>query len=639
MSIIDRDEDRTLAEFIRERWQLAEDTEHRSHRQKWEHLDHLYHSASRWHAALNGASARDADEVHAAGQETFGPELFIPYSFTVVETILPRMVSNRPKILVLPRDEVAVPNVDNMRRTIDAQQDQIDYEITLQSSIKSALEYGLGSEKTAWRLTPHQGDSFQLAPPSGTQKGTAWVPEKIENPGPAFDDNDVEDVDIWNLRWDPLGDSMKTIRYLIHTTWRDTNYVLGMVKSGSWPLQPNLEAADIDGKGMSENFTSAWSGRMKARGYENFAPAGKDIHEVWEYHDGTEVCTVLNRDLIVKRQGNGAWHGEIPFDIFRPTEELHRFAGIGEIEPIESLQQEMNTLRSQRRFNAMLKLAQVFAYDSGVVDPGNIVFAPGMLVGVPGNPQDLIQPLQVGDIPYSGFREEERLESNIDRTTGISDTVQGVGAAGQTATGVQLVQAAANVRIQSKTHRAEIELMKGVGRKMLRNNQQHIRGDRVMLEPVAPAPHAPERRYQWFKTGPAELAGEMYCAIDGGATQPRSEAQDRQDAQFLTPLVQQGMIDPQKGTVLILRKLGIPDPQHYLPPDQTVPPETLDILMAELQQLLPGQPPEMIRALIGDALQQATALREQQNAGRVPGGPPGGAANPQGAQQQLPQGG
>jgi hypothetical protein len=99
------------------------------------------------------------------------------------------------------------------------------------------------------------------------------------------------------------------------------------------------------------------------------------------------------------------------------------------------------------------------------------------------------------------------------------------------------------------------------------------------------------------------------------------------------------MIDPQKGTVLILRKLGIPDPQHYLPPDQTVPPETLDILMAELQQLLPGQPPEMIRALIGDALQQATALREQQNAGRVPGGPPGGAANPQGAQQQLPQGG
>ena len=64
------------------------------------------------------------------------------------------------------------------------------------------------------------------------------------------------------------------------------------------------------------------------------------------------------------------WHKQLPFSAFRPTVSgIKTLDGIGEIEPLEDLIQEMDTLRSQRRDNATLVLQKTFAYMDGVVDP------------------------------------------------------------------------------------------------------------------------------------------------------------------------------------------------------------------------------------------------------------------------------
>jgi hypothetical protein len=60
----------------------------------------------------------------------------------------------------------------------------------------------------------------------------------------------------------------------------------------------------------------------------------------------------------------------------------------------------------------------------------------------------MIFPIPLQDLPFSSYREEDNLKADIERVTGIDDSSSsGVGGAEQTATGVQLVQAAANVRI------------------------------------------------------------------------------------------------------------------------------------------------------------------------------------------------
>jgi hypothetical protein len=69
---------------------------------------------------------------------------------------------------------------------------------------------------------------------------------------------------------------------------------------------------------------------------------------VWEWHDGHRVCTVLDREILVQEAENPCV-GHIPFQVYRPTKVPKQMVGIGEVEPMEHLQRELDTLRSQRR--------------------------------------------------------------------------------------------------------------------------------------------------------------------------------------------------------------------------------------------------------------------------------------------------
>jgi hypothetical protein len=113
---------------------------------------------------------------------------------------------------------------------------------------------------------------------------------------------------------------------------------------------------------------------------------------------------------------NPARHKQMPFSVFRPaTAGIKQLPGIGVIQPIQQLR-EMSTLRSQRRDNAALKLAQVFAYSDGAIDVGDLQFFPGAAIPVHGEPRDFLYPVQVGDIPNSSYNEEDRIVQDIERT-------------------------------------------------------------------------------------------------------------------------------------------------------------------------------------------------------------------------------
>jgi hypothetical protein len=143
-------------------YQRAE-PEHKTFRGKAEEFYRLYRGFTDFRDQRR--DARDRDRWSPTRAE-WGAELFIPFCFSTVETIIPRMVAKGPRMIVVPRDEQALGNVHNMKIVVDAQCKQIDYETVLQVIGKDGLIYGLGVGKTRWKYetrmqvkaTPHPLD-------------------------------------------------------------------------------------------------------------------------------------------------------------------------------------------------------------------------------------------------------------------------------------------------------------------------------------------------------------------------------------------------------------------------------------------------------------------------------------------------
>lgn len=553
---------------------------HQPFRRNCERRYRMYRSyqESRSYAREN---PRDRDEVLRSLKREWGAELFIPYCFSVVETILPRMLTASPTMTFLPGNPVAEENIPETEMNVEAvqllhkrQQDQIDYNIRLQDVAKSGLIYGLGVQKTYWKTEYKEKRVLRPAKIRRTD-GVEWettLPTKVVS----FDDPFAESVDIFDFFWDPFASEIANgnCEYVIHRTWRSSRYVKRMVESGAWAEAAGWDLEELLKSSGPDRRDESWRARDLAGGMTTLDRAEvSDSHEIWEYHDGVQVITVLNGQWPVSVGDNPYWHGELPFQVYRPTKVPNELVGIGELEPIEDLQSEMNTLRSQRRDNATLKLQQVFAYMEGAVDPAHLKFGPGVAIPVNGPPGDFLTPINVGDIPNSGYQEEANLLADIVRTTGIDDTQSGSSPlqGAQTATGAQLVQAAANVRIQQKALLLEVEVVKPAARQWLALNQQKIRKTRLL--PGPPSPEAPDQRWSWVKVGPPQLAGELLVDVVGGSSQPDNVPQMRQDGeQLFQALAGNQQIDQTKLYKWMLEKFQVRNPESYiLPPPPMAP--------------------------------------------------------------------
>jgi hypothetical protein len=599
LSLPPPDQPKDVLQRVLERWNMSYDGVHKRCRDRWENLYALYAQYTDWRNTL-GTDRRDRDQGLREAQREWGAELFIPYAFSTVETILPRMLSNSPRVIIKPKREAWEDNADAMKTVVESQFANIDYELRLQRIARTGLKLGLGVQKTYWASKKRKGK--QLAP--ATTNSDKWVVEPVEHT--LIDDPFVEWVDPFDFVWDPFAANVQECEWVIHRTWRSTDYVTRLVEQKVWK---GVEVEDVrHGSGGSSNYTEVRQNRMRADGYPDFrAP---DVHEVWEYHDGDRIVTVLDRQWVVQDAPNPAWHGEIPFQVYRPTPRDGRLDGIGEIEPIVDLQYEINTLRSQRRDNATIVLQRAYAYQDGMIDPADFKIGPGRAIPTLGDPREVIFPLPTGDIPASGYQEEARLQADIERTTGIDDSLSGAGNSQQTATGVQLVQAAANERIRMKTRTAEVELVRAAGRQFMALNQQKILSNREVRVPSSPTPGEPDRRWAWRRIGPQDLRGEFELEVEGGSMAPENVPQQRQDAQFLLGLLQSPVgqqLDQRLVVEQVLGNAGIKEPARMIvepPKEPTVPQAQIDRalgLLAEsgvdrdlIQQAISAsrQPPE-----------------------------------------------
>lgn len=455
-------EEKRLLDLVCKRWGAAEKL-HQQYRPKWDQFYGLSRNWRRQKKALTQASTEnDRDVVIDELKRQWGQELFIPYCHTVIETVLPRILSRDVQYRALPGDlsDAAHEAAEPLERLYERDAKAMSYTRKLQESARSGLRYGLGVHKDYWECRTRKGKSIAGY---DTKAGYQVRDKRIT----VYEGPQNESVDIFNFRWDPSGHDLETCDYVIHRTWRSIDYIVDRVAEGTKNRAQGinrgwreLDIERIKKLSSGDGRAKVWAGRNEASGLSSNA-AEEELFEVWECHDREQVLVVLGGEsgILVEQNGNPFIHGDFPFAIFRPTIVEHEFVGIGEIEPIAHLQWELNTLRGQRRDAATLALNQGYFYQEGTLDPTQIALGPGMMNPVWGNPSEIMQPMNFRDIPQSGISEEQAIKADIELATGISEAVTGTGGE-ETATGTQLVQAAANLRIKQKAKNLFVDLVR-----------------------------------------------------------------------------------------------------------------------------------------------------------------------------------
>lgn len=565
----------------------------------------LYRGFEAFKSDWIAARENDRDEVLHESKRRWGANLHIPLSFRTIETMVPRAIAHRPRMLYLPRDEKWEHNVQNVRLLIDAQQENIDIELEYQDVMRSGFLYGLGVSKTFWRREYAHRRRVKPA---------VFLPGKFRVGRPqrelVFDDPDFEAVDVFDFMWDPFGHSIRSCAWVIHRSWLSVDACMERISSGAWntetakALTPDRLRAMADGARWDE----VREARMTASGLSNFNLArAEDVLEVWEWHDGDRVLSVVGRQALVQDAENPCF-GRIPFQVYRPTKIQGQMVGIGEIEPTEHLQRELDTLRSQRRDAATLALAAGYAYDEAAIDEEDLEFGPNVAIPVRNaRVTDAIMPLNRQDVPATAYKDEEAILRDFDSVVGVSDDQPG-GPIG-TATEAQLVQAALSKRIELKSRRFEVEVVRHSARCFLLLDQRMIvqqrKPIRVPEEGLSFVEAAQAGRWQWFPVGPGELRGEFEVMPEGGSMAAENVPQKRQDGlQIMQLFGNHPAIDSRRPILKALEKFDIKDPEAWL--RQADPPVPQAALKA-LEDM--GVNPSYIQHAIRVAQQQDPRLQ------------------------------
>jgi len=421
----------------------------------------------------------------------------IPYVFSVIENLVPRMASQLPNFICMPVGPEDVIPAKAMEYKLRWSAERTNLHLDLILAIKSALKFGTGILKTYY--AQDFGKAYEMVPMMETITETFEEPEIGMNGMPVTDmdgnaqmsmrDESYQQpvldetgqpvmiakpyefvkyqgpaatwVDIFDFWPAPDAKDIQEARYVIQRSFRDLGEIEDMIAQGIYRLPPGITdigqlttSEEEDGKDIREDEV----GEDSSSGDSTRRPV--ELLEFW-FRQSNMVVTVANRRAVIRAQENPFWHGEKPFVRFVDYLLEGEFWGSGEAEAIEGLQDLANAIVNQRIDNVRLSMDKMFAINTKAIeDERDLIVKPGQLVRVTGDylPGEAIMPLDLGEVNQSAFEEAAEVERLIERTSGVSDFTLGTDDEGinRTATGVSLMTESGNTKIALKVRQMEL---------------------------------------------------------------------------------------------------------------------------------------------------------------------------------------
>lgn len=437
-----------------------------------------------------------------------------PYSWANIETVVPRMVAKRPTIIYTPREPGDETNSELLQALFDYWWEKDGAFIKTIKWIKDSLIYGTGVVKVYWKTIEEEVTSYEYGEDGLplVDEGGNYV-EKTEKIV-SYDDPCLENVNLYNFFVDPNAKDIQSADWVIHRYWKTFEELeaAGYYKNLK-TLKGIMNSQSSDQPVEEKERHSLAYGRQET---DDDTVEKIEILEMWD-KDGLTI--LANREVIIREQANPFWHGKIPFIKLSDSIVSNEFYGKGEIEPVKKLQHALNTIQNQSIDNKNMVLMPMWKV-KGEIDDSELVARPNGIIHE--DEYNTAEPLQFPDVSRSAVEEMQNIKSDIQQALGIYDyTKAAESGVNKTATGIGLIQEAANARFAHKIQLFE-ESLKELGGFILALYQQFITSERVIRI-------AGDKGNEYQQIIPAEISGQYDIDVKAGSTQPINKEAERQD--------------------------------------------------------------------------------------------------------------
>ncbi len=558
--------------------------------------------------------------VKARKKGDWRSHVFMPIAFYVIETITPRLVAQLPKLTVAGVGPEDAGGAEMMEELLDWATDKSDLYLELVKAIKSSLLYGTGilktgyDEKTAYSISQEpemteqtaqipmgildmDGNQMTQTVSMGAQPTGKMM--RVRRPYTSYAGPIAEAVDIDDFFVDPFADSIEAARYVIHRVYRDRSHLEKMFAEGTYKRPPD----DVWQEFLSDHATKVRQGKI-GLGSIVSPDRAQSLYSLGELWTDNVIVTVAGLEsgatVLLRAERNPYAHGEKPF--VRIVDHLvpHEFWGIGELEPLEGLQEAVNATWNTRIDNIKLVInTMLLANMEFIEDPSDLQVAPGKIVrtreGLPLS--EVIQPLTLPDTTGHAYTEAAELERMSEKVSGVNPYMTGAEspAYNRTATGVALVSEQGNTRLTHKTRIAELTGFRRLARHYGAILQQYI-PDQMVLRILGP-----QGEQDWKVITPDSIGGRFDYDIEAESSTQTESVRREQALSLFQAFAADPLVNPLKIRADLLKVFGHKDIQNYLP----TPEQLMAAQQAQAQAALPAAPEEASAQTQGPPQQQS----------------------------------
>ena len=540
--------------------------------------------------------------------------VWMPVSFYVIETIVPRLVAQLPKITVEPVGPEDSEGAKQMEYLLDYVTTQSDLYLELVKSFKSSLVYGTGilktlyDEKYAWNIYREpvmEPVTMPVAMGEMDMDGAPMTKEVVVGERPTGEVRMVrqpvlkyagpaaEAVDIFDFFVSPEASSLEDASYCIHRVYRTVDHIERMAKTGHYHLpDPDTWESFLNSQ-QTYPATERLGEVGLGPGHSPQTAKGTKLIEIREYWTDDVVLTTASDAVLLRAERNPFAHGEKPFVRILDHMVPHEFWGIGELEPLEGIQDTMNALWNTRIDNVKLVLNKMFAVSVDyLMDMKDLQVRPGGVIrlreGVP--VAQAFESIDLGEVTGSSYQEAAEVERMSEKVSGVSAYQMGTDspALNRTATGVALISEQGNTRFAHKVRVSELTGLRRLAKHFGTILQQYMPAQMVVRL------LGPGGQYLWQTVDAQSIEGAFDYSIEAESASQTESIRMEQTLSLFQMLSAMPQVNIYKLIEDVLQTFGRKDIQNYLLDPQTMMLQQ-QMMAGGMTQPPPGQealPPE-----------------------------------------------
>jgi hypothetical protein len=476
--------------------------------------------------------------------------LFVPASFSVIETAVPRLVfalfGKRPYVRIVGRERSDIANADAVSAMMEYDFEQAQVSHLAVEFFKSFYIFG-----TSVARIDHHEDFYEIKHPpkytidiefdedsgevlSAKERRLKNVERVSRYEGPR-----LSLVSLFDFFPDPQFCTIEEMRYVIEreeTTLDKLKHenkiaraITGKNKYTGVEDIPRYHDGQVADLGQAEDFRNDTAEVMRFNyGWGGVADRAKDKDDdtvvLYHYWEDERYVVMANGHTIIRDGENPYNDKRKPFVAARCFPTLKEFYGQGLLAPIQFLQEELNTLRNIALDQGKLNLYGIWAIDENLtLSDADIAVYPGktFYTEFAGGKPNIAQVFD-SQLPPDYERLENRVQRDIQSTLAINDYMIGAGSGSAgTASEASMLNASAGNRFRLQAMLANDEFLVKTADMFLARRQQFLSEGRVFRI-------LGEQGYDYPVIGPENIAGRYDFMPEGSPAQPNKEVERQQ---------------------------------------------------------------------------------------------------------------